>query len=221
LDLDIFYRLRWIDTGGGPHLLLAEESLSSWGGIGDREDEDEDPDDSPDPSDYTRACRLTDRMVGVIPCGDGDALVLAGVPNGNIAWIPTLGRSGGFLAQPLHVVDETDLRSTLLSSLVAEALNGPGAEKACFSTGSSGVMRLFDSALAGHFLGAPRAQIKVRDLAPHLPPGALPSRNAIVPDGVLALEPGRYQMRAAFVKTDNLEIVVREITRDADSPEFS
>ena len=219
MDLDIFYCLRWIDTGGGPHLLLAEELLSSWDGIGDSEDED--LDDSPDPSDYTRACRLTDRMVGVIPCGDGHALVLAGVPKSKIAWIPILGRSGGFLAQPLHTIDETDLRFTLLRSSVAEALNGPGAEKACFSTGSSGVMRLFDSALAGHYLGPIGAQIKMRDLAPDLPSWALPSRNANVPNQVLALEPGHYQMRAALVKTDRLEIVVREIAPATDGLEFS
>lgn len=196
MDLDIFYCLRWIDTVGGPHLLLAEELLSSWGGIGDYEDE-EDEADPLNPSDYARACRLTDRMVSVIPCSDGHALVLAGV-DGKIAWIPTLGRSGGFLAQPLHMVDEAELRFTLLSSLVAEALNGPGAEMACFSTGPSGVMRLRDSAAAGHHLGAPIAQ-----------------------NDVLALDPGRYQMRAAFVKTDSMKIVVREIIRDAGGLEFS
>jgi hypothetical protein len=30
--MEIFYCLRWIDTLGGPHLLLAQELLSSWGG---------------------------------------------------------------------------------------------------------------------------------------------------------------------------------------------
>lgn len=202
MDLDIFYCLRWIHTPGGPHLLLAEELLSSWEGIGDREDEDEP--DTLDPSDYTRACRIIDRLIGVIPCSNGHALVLD-APKVAIAWIPTLGRSGGFLAQPFHTVDETDLRNTLLSSLVAEALHGPGAEKTRFSTGPSGIMRLFASAAAGHWLGAPGSQPKFSGLEYE----------------VLALEPGRYQMRAAFVKTDSMEINVREIIRDTGAVDFS
>jgi hypothetical protein len=151
-------------------------------------------------------------MIGVIPCGDGHAVVFG--EDRKITWIPPLGRSGGFLAQPLHEVDESDLRFTLLSPLVAQALNGPAAEKAYFSTGPSGLMRLFDSVLdlKGVELGDSRTPNEVLFSPPPGPSWASPNTIRIDENDVLVLEPGRYLMRAAFIETESMSIVVREIT---------
>jgi hypothetical protein len=64
---------RWIETYGGPHLLLAEELRFCWRGIEGWDDHN----DPKDLSDYARACRVK-TWLGTLPCNGGTALVLSG-----------------------------------------------------------------------------------------------------------------------------------------------
>jgi hypothetical protein len=135
---------KWIDTSGGPHLLLAEELLPFWRGIEGWRDH-RDPSDA---SDYARACRVSS-WLGAIPCHTGEALVLSG-DHGRIAWIPNTHQDGGgILVQWLGVNDEASIADVLAGKEVANVLDGPSAEEVEFSTSASGVLRLFDSAERG------------------------------------------------------------------------
>ena len=57
--------LNWINSAGGPLVLLQESLLSHWSGDDD--------------SDYDRACRIDDHL-GLISVGPGEALVLGDEP---------------------------------------------------------------------------------------------------------------------------------------------
>ena len=172
--------LRWIETTGGPHLLIAEELLAYWRGI-DGWRNHRDPTDR---SDYSRACRIT-TWLGPIACHDGTALVLSG-DVGPIAWTPNPSESGGYLLQWLGVDDESLIEAILQSDETANLLNMPDAEELNFTTGSSGKLRLIDASEAGNNL---------RDATE-----------------VLALRPGNYRIRAAYVNKPNVMIVVRQIS---------
>lgn len=174
------HRVRWIDSGGGPLILLAEELLSSWRGIEGWRDHR----DALDHSNYARACRAAENWLGLIGCGGGKALILGGEP-GQVAWLPNIGRAGGALVQWVYADNENDLLTNAVGPVVRNALNAPSIEKAELLTGPSGVMRLFDSAQSGDDIhGASQ---------------------------MLALEPGQYLVRAAYVKAARFAMVVREI----------
>jgi Immunity protein 21 len=131
-------KYKWLDTLGGPHLLIAEELLQQWRGSvgwhgGDRSDK----------SDYARACSI-DTWLGEISSGLGAALVLAG-DVGPIAWLPNPRNDGGFLVQWLGIDAEDDIESALTSREMADLLASENIEEIEFSTGSSGLMRLIDS----------------------------------------------------------------------------
>ena len=134
-------RYNWIDTTGGPHLVLAEELLPYWRGI----DGWKDHRDPSDQSDYARASRV-ESWLGLIPCHTGQALVLSG-DSGKVAWIPDA--QGGTLVQPIFADDETRISDALGSPALAPVLEGPTAEHVVFSTSSSGVLRLFNSSERG------------------------------------------------------------------------
>jgi hypothetical protein len=61
--------LKWIESDGGPLVLMSRELLPYWGGY------DQFDLDPLDPAhDYGRACSVNDYL-GVLPVGPGDALV--------------------------------------------------------------------------------------------------------------------------------------------------
>jgi Immunity protein 21 len=172
---------RWIDTTGGPHVLLAEELLRHWRGI----EGTFDPYDPRDLSDYARACRVTS-WLGTIPCGTGMALVLSG-DTGPIAWMPNAAGHGGFLVQWIGVDDEQQIEPALQSEALARLLGSPEAETIEFHVGATGRMRLFDSAdhganmtgdslalylspgcyrMRAAYLALPELMIVVRDISP-------------------------------------------------------
>ena len=172
---------RWIDTSGGPHLLLAEELLPFWRGIEGWRDH-RDPSDA---SDYARACRASG-WLGAIPCHTGEALVLSG-DCGPIAWIPNTHQDGGTLVQWIGVDDEASIADVLAGKELENVLDGPSSEEIEFSTSSSGVLRLFDSAERGDRLEGGSETIR--------------------------LLPGRYRVRAGYFETRSIMIVVRRIAR--------
>ena len=68
--------LEWIESGGGPLIAVPETVLPFWAGA----DGDETA------SDYDRACEV-DAAVGLLPVGDGAALVLGDEP-ASTAYLP-------------------------------------------------------------------------------------------------------------------------------------
>ncbi|MGJ4927210.1 Imm21 family immunity protein [Bradyrhizobium sp. HKCCYLS2038] len=130
----------WVETTGGPHLLIPAELLSDWRGIEGWSDHD----DPADQSDYARACRVTN-WLGAISCGQGVAVVLSG-DAGDVAWYADDRDDRGFLVQWLGVDDERLIGPALQTSQLRADLDGPEAERLEFETGVSGVMWLIDAA---------------------------------------------------------------------------
>ena len=71
-------QIQWINSAGGPLLLVAQEDLESWHGI--------------ENDDYDRACAVDD-YVGMIPVGGGPGLVLGDEPM-QTAWVALTASSG-------------------------------------------------------------------------------------------------------------------------------
>ncbi len=75
--------LTWIESAGGPLILLEEQLLSHWHGI--------------DTDDYDRACGIDDYL-GLLDVGSGRALVLGEEPM-RTAWQPLSGPAEGMLVR--------------------------------------------------------------------------------------------------------------------------
>ena len=141
-------KYRWIETLGGPHLLLVEELLPFWRGNEGWNKHN----NASDTSDYARACRVK-TWLGLIACDGGMALVLSG-DVGAIAWLPSRDCCGGFLVQWIGVNKENDIEPALKSREMKDILSNPNVEKVKFSTGHSGLIRLIDSVFPGNQLSA-------------------------------------------------------------------
>jgi len=78
-------RLKWIDSAGGPLILISDKSYNLWSGILkhssylDNKSEDADDFLNADEADYGKAC-LVDDYLGLINIGDDTALVLGDEP---------------------------------------------------------------------------------------------------------------------------------------------
>jgi hypothetical protein len=68
-------RFHWIDSAGGPLVVVPATALSAWRGASD----DFDPEDLDTWGDYGRACAV-EGYAGVVQVGDAEALVLADEP---------------------------------------------------------------------------------------------------------------------------------------------
>ncbi|MFG3706029.1 Imm21 family immunity protein [Micromonospora sp. NPDC047670] len=68
-------RLHWIDSAGGPLVVVPATALSAWRGAADGFD----PDDLDTWGDYGRACAV-EGYAGVVQVGDAEALILADEP---------------------------------------------------------------------------------------------------------------------------------------------
>lgn len=78
-------RLKWIDTAGGPLILISDKSYNLWSGILKRnsylDGKIEDADDflNSDETDYGKACLVQDYL-GIVDIGDDTVLVLGDAP---------------------------------------------------------------------------------------------------------------------------------------------
>lgn len=120
--------LKWLDTGGGPYVLVATKDLSKWGGI--RTDEA--------PSDFDRACEVED-YIGAVPLGEGQAIVLGDDPFATAFMsAPMLG--GGYILRWLWGDDE----QAAVAALHRIRPEDWTSEKFAFDAGD-GRLTLFDS----------------------------------------------------------------------------
>lgn len=108
--------LLWIDSAGGPMLLLSSELFAQWQGVFtefDRYGYDWPYPDLPPPkeTDYDRACAV-DGYLGLVSVGDGYGLVLGDMPM-DTAWYP-LSVTEGILIRWLYGNDSANLLQRLL-----------------------------------------------------------------------------------------------------------
>lgn len=121
--------LNYIETEGGPFILLPLELKKSWNGTGDE--------DEGIPSDYEKATQLVTK-IGVLELGGGEALVL-GDPEVTAYW--ALDDGGVFIQRIIG--DDDDV----VASVVDQALEGKDWTRLPFNFNSGkGKLALFDAA---------------------------------------------------------------------------
>ena len=106
--------------------------------------------------------------------------------DGPIAWSPNSVGEGCYFIQWIGVDDEAPIEIALRGEETTQLLNMPNAEELQFRLGMSGQMRLLDSSEFGDNL----------------------RNDTEVP----TLRPGSYRMRAAYLNSPKLMIVVRQIS---------
>lgn len=146
-------RLKWLETLGGPHLLVSTESLRSWNGL----ERAFDHLSSEDISDYARACRIKN-WVGMIEVGESNALVLSG-DAGAISWISNSDSIGGLLVQWIGADSEQQILEGIENGSVLNCLTDSNAERLIYSVNGSGLMYLIDSVDSGKDLRQPYINI--------------------------------------------------------------
>jgi hypothetical protein len=129
--------LQWLDTGGGPYVLVRQADLGAWGGIRS----------NGGVSDFARACDVDD-YIGIIDLDEDRALVLGDDPFPT-AFMPAPALGGGYFLRWLWGDDEEDAVSAV-HRLRPEDWT---AEDLVFDAGD-GRLSLFDSVHPGE--SAPR-----------------------------------------------------------------
>jgi Immunity protein 21 len=146
--------LTWIESNGGPLLLISREFLSLWQGIGENwftEDAVE--------ADYDRACAVDD-YAGLIDVGLGQGLVLGGEPLATTWFHPHVGdHRTQLLVRWMYADDEAQIRSSLetIPEDIWEPV--PGA----FAIGAH-LLYLFDSAFSGSEVGTAACPCLITEL---------------------------------------------------------
>lgn len=149
----------WIDSSGGPLLLLPAGLLESWQGIDAPEgrvihtESQWDPDGPA--TDYDRACDV-EGYLGKIDVGGGHALVLGDEPMAT-TFLET--DEGGILVRWFQADSEEELLTA-----VRNLDSPPETEEADFLQWTEGPLLLFDSACPG-------AEVEEDRLVVDLPPG--------------------------------------------------
>ena len=142
--------------------------------------------DPNDQSDYARACRV-EGWVGKVKCGQGEATIFGG-DVGPIAWIPTFRLIGGLMVQWIAADSEEDVIKLVCENNFDQLIDEKQIECSELATGRSGIMRLFDSVENGK-------NIPMQE------------------DDLIRLSPGKYLLRAGYVETDSMMLVLRELRR--------
>ena len=138
----------WIESAGGPLILLPLSDLSLWEGsrppsAGRTVEANFRWNDESDPAtDYDRACDIKD-LLGIVQVGQVEALVLGDEPLPT-AWLPYKGRPGGVAVRWRYADNEQSVASRLAEILAHEA-----AEPAVTLHVPSSTLLMFDSAVAG------------------------------------------------------------------------
>ncbi|MEV7173582.1 Imm21 family immunity protein [Streptomyces sp. NPDC093224] len=163
----------WVESMGGPLIVVPVSALASWGGC---TESGVMAGDGTAPDDYDRACAVED-LAGVIPVGENgaQALVLADEP----ATSCCLPESRTFLRW-LAAGSERGVRAAADAALVDPAT----VWEECGTWESDGPAVLMDSAEAGSDLGV------------EYPDGGMPAEAAV------PLPAGRWRIRAAHTTVD-------------------
>jgi hypothetical protein len=147
--------MQWIETGGGPLILVARQHLAEWRGVARR------PTD--DASDYDRACEVTED-VAAICIGDIEVIIFGDEPF-RTTWLPD--EAGGLVARWVYA-DSEDAVAEFLSAGNFKVLGKTGVS---FTT--PGDCLLFDSAEPGDDIRGYKLEVALR-------PGTYAVRSALV-----------------------------------------
>ena len=130
----------WIQSNGGPLLLLPTELLGDWGGAAT--------------SDYERACKIYDEIAG-LGVGNGTGLVLGDEPH-QTSWASE--SDGGLLVRWVYADDEAHVWVAVdgLQESDFETSRGPS-----LVVGASGRCMLLDSADAGDNLQSEHLEVSL------------------------------------------------------------
>jgi hypothetical protein len=140
---------QWIDSGGGPLLLLEEHLLGYWKGFNFSKQH-------PDfVTDYDFACEIDDYL-GVIEVGPGYGLVLGGEPM-STAWLPFSDTKNGLLIRWMFAENENAVTNAV-NDLQSVTWQKTGIE----IDFSGDRLILFDSACAGSQVGE-KLEIKISE----------------------------------------------------------
>jgi Immunity protein 21 len=147
------HELQWVQSGGGPLIVIPVEIAHHWrgdGGLGlPNGDLSMVWDKVRDHTDYGRACGVEDYL-GMLEVGPGVCLVLGDEPM-DTAFLPT--EDGGIFVRWLHAENEGEVAQAL--QVVPEDAWEPSLHR--FHVGSGGLL-LFDSACPGDDLPSPRIE---------------------------------------------------------------
>jgi len=125
-------QIKWVESGGGPLILVPTAHLSQWRGVGGPSEGE---------TDYQRACEVAD-SVGVVAVGSGDGLILGDEPLPT-AWVPNES-GGGVLVRWVYADSE---------AAVVDYIRGGGQNDVVPESGTSvdlaGPCVLFDAAEPG------------------------------------------------------------------------
>ena len=124
--------MQWLDTGGGPFVLISSRSAPRWSGVRG----------AGSPNDFERACDVADYL-GAIPFADGDALVLGDDPFPT-AYIGAPAFGGGYIVRMLWGEDMVEATRSV-HRLMPEAWT---TEPLVFDAGRDGLV-LFDAVHPG------------------------------------------------------------------------
>lgn len=149
--------LQWIESAGGPLLLLPRSLLQSWDGAEFSHDREvtararwipEGP-----PTDYDRACDVGE--IGIIPVGAGHGLVFGDEPLPT-AWWPTSDPPGGIVVRWVYAASDEDVVHAM-GSLPSKLFERSYLR---FPVADSGLL-LFDSAMPGRDIVTPSHEIEL------------------------------------------------------------
>lgn len=146
----------WMETTGGPHLLVPEALLPLWRGVEGWSDH-EDPDDH---SDYARACRV-ESWLGAVEIGQGSGLIFGGEV-GPVTWIADSDGKGGYFVQALGIDSEADICPALASEELANAFKMEPADRLTFKVPPAGTLRLIDAGDMGNDLVIPGLSLSLK-----------------------------------------------------------
>ncbi|RSS79941.1 Imm21 family immunity protein [Streptomyces sp. WAC06614] len=161
----------WVESMGGPLIVVPVSALASWGGC---TESGVMAGDATTPDDYDRACAVED-LAGVIPVGENgsQALVLADEP-ATSCYLPELRTFLRWLA--------ADSEGELSAAADAALADPATVWEECGTWVSDGPAVLMDSAEAGSDLGI------------EYPDGGMPAEAAV------PLPAGRWRVRATHTK---------------------
>jgi hypothetical protein len=136
--------MHWIESAGGPLLLLSEDSMGNWGGVLDlisRAAAKVSYSPGGKPTDYDSACSV-EGLLGFIEIGTENAVVLGG-ESLQTAWVPNGAGNGGMFIRWFFGESEAEFMSWIDD--IPEEIFGAN-EKVIIRRRN---LILFDSAVAG------------------------------------------------------------------------
>ncbi len=160
--------LTWLDTLGGPHILVPQSALPNWHGAP--------MDSSEDEGDYGRACSVKS-YIGLIQVGPDNALVMSE------PCLTTFLAERRALIRWVAANSEDDMVEAACE--VMDAQSALGDEELTWTVGET--LILFDSAFR-HDEISPEEHLRID------------------------LSPGRYQVRATYVKHPKAELILVQFT---------